>query len=170
MPGMDTLNGALRRLDIEARGCSYRHASDMYSGFLAGWHDSPYEISGLKPAHPLASHQIPAREAVLGQSGATVAATAGGLDCERRLFPIHDYIDVPYAGCIERMGFRDPQTAPIPLRAPAGGNLHRQSGGLQRLEQRPARRVDRGRVLQGSLRLRLDTLEPLRIVRQELLD
>ena len=59
----------------------------------------------------------------------------------------------------------------VELRAPAGGNLDRQPGGLQGVRQASVRRgVDGSRVLRRFLCIRQDLVTARQAVRQEFLD
>jgi hypothetical protein len=59
------------------------------------------------------------------------------------------------------MGFGQSAPRPVPFGPPAGTHLHRQPESLKPMIQRPAARVDRGRVLQRPARLGLHVRMPI---------
>ena len=111
-----------------------------------------------------------ARKAVLRESCALIAATAGAFDLKRRARPDVDRIDLADTRGIERMRLRKVETRAVKFRETATARLDLQAGRLDRFEECPAGRIDSGRVLERTLQLRPDACKTRRILREKDLD
>lgn len=162
VPVRDALHHAAAGLDVEAARGSHGHTSEMDAGLLAGGHGRHHHVAGTEAPDRLLARQITADAAASVQARALIAATARALDRERRPAPAGDRINSPDAGGIQRMGLRNTKNVPVPFRAPARSGFNRQSGGLQRTEQRPAGRIDGSGILERALELGLNLCQPRR--------
>lgn len=164
------LNGSALGLDVERSGLAHRHAPDMHAGLFPCGHLGAHPIAGLDALDALVAHEIAAWEAVVERARAAVSPAPTGLDRQHRTIPATDLIDSADTGGIEGMGLGEVQARAVELGASARAGFDRQAGRFQRREQRPARRIDGGGILERRFGLRLDLVQPRRLAFQEVLN
>ncbi len=142
----------------------------MNAGLLAIRHGRHHHVARPEAFDRLLAHQIAAREAELVEARPLISTTPGTLDVERRLAPAADCVNVSDARCIEGVRLRDREAVAVVFRLTAASRNDRQAGRLQRIEQRPARCIDRSRILERALLLHLDLGETFRLAGEEFLN
>ena len=156
----DALHCTVFGLDVETAGFAYRDTPRMGTGLLTGGYYRTHHVAGLKAVHLLLPHQKAAWEAVLCQSRALIAATPHRLDRQCRHCPVMQLLESTHAGGIQGMRFGDVEALPVVFGTTTAGYCHRQAGGVERGEQRPARGIDRTGIAQRLLKLALHTFKP----------
>lgn len=125
MPVVDALNSPGGSLNVEGACGAHRHAPLVHTGLLAGGDSGADVITGLEAVDPLAAHEVPAGEPVLGEARPLVGAPSGGADDQGGDPPGVQCADLPDVRSVERVRLRDFVAGAIELRAATRGNLDR---------------------------------------------
>ena len=168
MPVRDALDGAQGSLDIEGAGGADGDAALVRAGLPSGRDGRNYDVSGAEAEMPLCRREVSPRESLCREAGSLARTPARAFDCERLCPCSSEDIDIANAGSVERMGFRKPEAASIPLCAAAATSLDRQSARTQSRKHREAGGVDCGCAGERSLCPCQDLSRPIRIVREKL--
>lgn len=168
MPVSDALNDALEGLNVETSAGPNGNAAHINACLLAAGNSRSNQITSSEALNGLKAGEVTARKTIGCDAGPLVAAASRRLDDQRGEAPAYDTFGFSNAQGIESVGLWDAEAYAVPLGPASAGGCHGHARGLQCLEQPPAGGVDRRCVLQGSLGLGQDLLQPLGIVRQEL--
>ena len=166
----NTLHNLTSALNIEASRRPNGYASDMESGLPARRDLGAHQVAGLEPMHTPGTGQVATWEAISVQPGALVAAAARALHHQRGFLPGAHRSHLTHAYSIERMDFGDAKPRAIELRATARSQFDGYARRFQPLHQRPACRIERGRILKRPLCLRQNARQPRRVFSKKHLD
>ena len=119
----NTLNDALRGLDVERPRSTDGDPSDMQARLLAGGHLGADVIPGLEAVHSLTTHQETPRKAVVIRQCALVLAATGGPNGQCRALPTQQHIDWTDAGRIQGVGFGNAEPRSVVFRLPTAAGV-----------------------------------------------
>jgi hypothetical protein len=102
---MDALYQSGGGLDVETATGPYGDPAQVGTCLLASRYYRPHEVPRLESEGALAAGQVSAREAVLVEPRALIAAASGGLEAEYGLLLVLNGIHMTNAGGIEAMFF-----------------------------------------------------------------
>ena len=160
MTPTDTLNDAFGRLNVEGAAFTDRHASQVGSGLLPRGNGGLHHVARGEPVNAFLARQIAAREAVLVDPRALIAPPSRATDLKDAhplgiVHPVHP----ARAERVEPVLFGNAERMAVELRQCARTRFDGKAEGLQRVEERPTRCVDRRRVRERSPELALDAIK-----------
>ena len=166
----DPLHGSGWRRDIERAGRPNGYLADIRPDLFAAGHDGSHDIPCLKPVDVPGPFGSAARKAESVYEAHLATPVAGGLDAQGpdRLVSLEHWRRTgSHVGRIQPVGLGQATAHPVEPGQAAAAALHGQAARLESLQEGPARRVHRGRILQGGFGLGEDLLESVRLVLEE---
>ena len=109
----DSLDGSKGPLKVERTGSPDRDSAGIGSGFGSGWDFGFDEVSGAESEVGLGGLQVSTRKSICCESGSLMRAASVGFYFKCGLVPALKFRHVSDAGGVERVGFGNPELAPV---------------------------------------------------------